>query len=365
MRSRALPIVLGLIGLTLLAVFCVQRHARQIQEDIQTRASAALLAAGFDAAEARVSGRTVTLIGSAADAAACRRAGEAVAAVDGVGHVENLILIVRPAPAVVTTPPESSEPYVLRFNYRADILTLEGAIPSEADRQAIMNIARARFGENQVIDRLRVRPDAPLRFTTALQETVIKALPSFVEASGKIADTTIQIDGKVRDKADAERIEALTSMAVPRDFTLEFKAEAVSDAPAQGYVTTADEAAIASCQQRFNDLLRVQGIQFDKGKAEIKPESHALLDKLAELVKSCEDMRIEIAGHTDNRGDAARNRTLSEARANAVRAYLIAKGVPGARLVARGYGAEKPVADNRTPAGQARNRRIEFNIERG
>ncbi len=196
-------------------------------------------------------------------------------------------------------------------------------------------------------------------------ETVINALPGFVEATGKIANTAISLAGKVRNEADGARLEALASMSVPRDYTLQFKAETLADTPPEGYVTTADKAAIAACQDRFDSLLASHSIRFGNAKTEIDPDSHTLLDQLAGLINECQDMRIEIAGHTDNRGKAERNKALSEARANAVRGYLIGKGVPGARLVARGYGAEKPIASNRTPAGQARNRRIEFNIEGG
>jgi outer membrane protein OmpA-like peptidoglycan-associated protein len=69
---------------------------------------------------------------------------------------------------------------------------------------------------------------------------------------------------------------------------------------------------------------------------------------------------VEVAGHTDNRGAAAYNRDLSQRRAEAVRSYLVSKGVNGGNLSARGYGPDSPVADNKTANGRAENRRVEL-----
>ena len=92
-----------------------------------------------------------------------------------------------------------------------------------------------------------------------------------------------------------------------------------------------------------------------------------LLDKVAETAKKCADTAIEVAGHTDSGGDDAMNMRLSQARAEAVRAYLITKGVAATQLSAKGYGETKPlVADNAVPGidspERAKNRRIEFNV---
>jgi outer membrane protein OmpA-like peptidoglycan-associated protein len=102
---------------------------------------------------------------------------------------------------------------------------------------------------------------------------------------------------------------------------------------------------------------------FDTSKATIKPVSFTLLDEVAAALKSHDEVkRVEIGGHTDSLGDAAFNKTLSEQRAQAVREYLLQKGVEESRLDAKGYGEEKPVAPNTTPAGRESNRRVEFSI---
>lgn len=101
---------------------------------------------------------------------------------------------------------------------------------------------------------------------------------------------------------------------------------------------------------------------FAFGKATIKKESYPLLDEIAQALKDHPTYVIRIEGHTDNVGSAATNKKLSQARADAVRKYLIGKGIEANRLTAVGYGFERPLDDNSTEAGRSVNRRVEFHI---
>jgi OOP family OmpA-OmpF porin len=101
-------------------------------------------------------------------------------------------------------------------------------------------------------------------------------------------------------------------------------------------------------------------INFDTGKAEIKPESQPIVDQIAALLNDNPDLELSIEGHTDNVGAPRANKTLSEQRANAVVAAVVAAGVDAARLSALGWGQEKPIADNRSEDGRAKNRRVEI-----
>jgi len=101
-------------------------------------------------------------------------------------------------------------------------------------------------------------------------------------------------------------------------------------------------------------------INFDTGKATIKPDSLGTLDQVAAMLKSSAALKIEIGGHTDNVGTAQANQKLSEARAQSVMAALVQRGVAAARLGAKGYGQSAPVADNRSEDGRAKNRRVEL-----
>jgi outer membrane protein OmpA-like peptidoglycan-associated protein len=101
-------------------------------------------------------------------------------------------------------------------------------------------------------------------------------------------------------------------------------------------------------------------INFDTGKAEIKPESAGTIDQIVALLKGHSDLKISIEGHTDNVGTPASNKALSEQRAKAVMDSVVKGGVEASRLAAVGWGQEKPIADNRSEDGRAKNRRVEI-----
>jgi OOP family OmpA-OmpF porin len=109
-------------------------------------------------------------------------------------------------------------------------------------------------------------------------------------------------------------------------------------------------------------VFTLNNVYFDVDKATIKPESYKQLDDLVELMKLKKGMEIEIAGHTDNTGSKEHNLELSQARAEAVKKYLVKKGIDPKRIVAKGYGDSEPIATNDTPEGRAKNRRIEVRI---
>jgi outer membrane protein OmpA-like peptidoglycan-associated protein len=104
-------------------------------------------------------------------------------------------------------------------------------------------------------------------------------------------------------------------------------------------------------------------VLFPSESANMLPRSEPLIDEMARALREYPRIRkVEIAGHTDNTGDAAYNRSLSKERAEAVKRALVKRGIAEKRLVTRGYGEDTPVAPNVTRAGRAKNRRVDFNI---
>ncbi|QHS10137.1 OmpA family protein [Sinimarinibacterium sp. NLF-5-8] len=106
----------------------------------------------------------------------------------------------------------------------------------------------------------------------------------------------------------------------------------------------------------------LENVTFENSDAILTGEARRALDQMADSLKAQPSVRIEIGGHTDNVGNESFNHILSQERAESVRQYLISRGIDSGRLVAMGYGQFRPIASNRTEAGRAQNRRVEFRI---
>lgn len=144
---------------------------------------------------------------------------------------------------------------------------------------------------------------------------------------------------------------------------------------AEGYLFHSenfDIPAIANYQEVQKDIalkpvavdsaIVLRNVFFDVGKATLRPESFTELDRLVALLNDVPTMRIEVSGHTDNRGSAEMNKKLSQDRAKAVADYLISKGIKAERIMWAGYGFDQPMAPNDSEANRQLNRRTEFKI---
>jgi outer membrane protein OmpA-like peptidoglycan-associated protein len=103
-------------------------------------------------------------------------------------------------------------------------------------------------------------------------------------------------------------------------------------------------------------------LQFETAKADLKAASYTHLKNLVEIMKRKKELKIRIDGHTDSDGEESANQILSQKRAESVKNYLISQGIDIGRIAAKGFGESKPVADNTTPQGKAKNRRTEISI---
>ncbi|MFI5181036.1 MAG: OmpA family protein [Thermoanaerobaculia bacterium] len=121
-------------------------------------------------------------------------------------------------------------------------------------------------------------------------------------------------------------------------------------------VTTAD-GMLAQLNKEGHVALQ---INFDSGKATIRPDSKEIVAQIVALLKGNPALRLSVEGHTDNVDSTESNKALSEARAKAVVAALVARGIVAERLRAAGFGPERPMADNATADGRAKNRRVEL-----
>jgi outer membrane protein OmpA-like peptidoglycan-associated protein len=160
----------------------------------------------------------------------------------------------------------------------------------------------------------------------------------------------VGLSGNVAEKrGDREAEEAIVPSETPREET----ARTVAPKPAATTFEALEPGKAVVLEQ----------VHFEQSQYRLLPQSYAQLDKLANTLLKYPQLTIEVAGHTDNVGDARLNQALSEHRALVVTHYLQRKGVAEGRITARGYGGSRPLAPNTSEIERARNRRVEFTVE--
>lgn len=203
------------------------------------------------------------------------------------------------------------------------------------------------------------------------------AIPSVLKLVKGVPNASLtwmgdQLSIQTANPADAEQLAAKIQPLV-KNMTVMTQAASVASEPVDN--TTAISAGNISAEKALAEInpdninaldiataLNMQIINFDTASSNIPDANKSILDQAAALIKRASQVHLTVKGHTDAMGDVAANKALSQKRAQAVVDYLVKQGVDPAQLQAVGYGSEQPVADNATPEGQFKNRRIEFEV---
>lgn len=231
------------------------------------------------------------------------------------------------------------------FTVSGEDLVLLGEVPTDAISKSIEAAAKKTHFGDKVRNKLKVTNAPSKPGFEAAYERGLEAMDLMSTGAVKWTAGKLSVEGFVPE-ADKAKLEALT------------KAEGTP----MGKLEIATTEAADACDKQFAGVLR-RPIQFETGSAEINAKSDKALEKLANIAKECPG-KFMIEGHTDNQGEAQANKQLSLSRANAVSSALQEKGVERARLRAKGFGQEKPIASNDNDAGRKKNRRIEVHIIR-
>ncbi len=237
---------------------------------------------------------------------------------------------------------------------RAEAAFEEHGISHEADDQAYLALRSAQYAD--VVARTTQVDQDKLRIEKAMHADERKTL----------ADRSAELDDAERDVRDAEHAGKRTSDRLERS-EAELAAEKERRAAAEKIAAqaTADLAKIASVKQEPRGVvITLSGaVLFASAQSDLLPAARAKLDSVATaLAKGDKKSRFVVEGHTDSRGGTEYNQRLSQRRADAVRDYLISRGIAGSRITAKGFGSARSIADNASAEGRANNRRVEIVI---
>lgn len=379
MRFRWLILPIGLAAFLLLGWLTVEAGAPRIEAALRAQSMAALRRAGFDWASTSMDGRHAILSGAAPSEAARDGAMQIVLAATGA---EGWLIGGVASVTDRTTLPPLRSPYTwmaqqLRDGGPRGIL-LSGAVPNMPARVALLAEARARFPE-RIVDRMEIARGAPAGDWLAAARTGLAQIALIENGEVQLSDRFVVLRGETESAETATRVRnAMAAVAAPFQTRTDVMVllpptpPPPSTASAPAALSADPPPASANqnlrtpegCQAALDQRLANGRIEFDSSSPTIRRASLPVLDDLAQIVRQCAEFRVTISGHTDNTGRAETNLQLSRDRARAVADYLVSRGVESRRLVWAGFGASRPIAENTTEDGKARNRRIEFRVQR-
>jgi len=343
----------------ILLILAILFQWRSIEADVAENTLSSL--SGSDTSWAEVNthsrGREVELLGTAyaqADidkAVALAKEAKGVNSVSWAGELAQPV-VEEPAP-VVEAPPAPVEPGFANIDIEMTEQTvlIKGIANSAAFNSDIQNELTNLFAPKTVVSELELSDAIEAGASVGDLAQVMAGLPAGTKLS--LSEQTLVLSGAV-PTLGLKKTAAKTAAAV---FDGNIDDQLVV---ALAEISDADKVSIVECQSMFNELTSASSVSFKSGSDVVLTSSYPLLDAFTTLSRRCPDATFEVGGHTDASGSVEFNNTLSQARAEAVVAHIVNSGVDASRFTAKGYGPSKPIADNGTAEGRAKNRRVEF-----
>ena len=313
------------------------------------------------AALQRLGGGSITF----SDADVTLIANEATAQADFdrvVGELENMLpdVFVLFAKLPEAVDPTQGPPEFVATLSPEGLVQLRGRLSSENLRTVAESYAKAAFGSDNVYTGARVVDDLPDDWSVR----VLAGLGALAELSNGAVTITpdrLRVTGNTGNPDASSTIATLLSSKLGEARAFEIKVT---------YQETLDPVILAAvpepeeCEAEIAAIQATSKISFEPGNATVDTASLGTMDDIAEILRDCGDIRMEIQGHTDSQGREEMNLNLSQARAQSVLNELRARRVLTATYSARGYGESQPIADNDSEEGREANRRIEFRLIR-
>lgn len=246
-------------------------------------------------------------------------------------------------PAVPAAVPAAAAPAA---DASAQAITVTGAVPDQATKAALLDKLRQVYGADRVVDQLSVGGvTAPANWSQHVQALISPNLKSVSKGELSVNGNTVAIKGDIASETSRDQLTGQIASALNPTYVVK----------SQLRVSMAEQSLL-------DKALAGRIIEFDSGSAHLTPAGQSILDEMAGPLGQLKNRKVEVIGHTDAQGAHDANVALSKSRADAVKAYLVQKGIAADALVPIGMGPDRPVAPNNTDDGRRRNRRIEFNL---
>ncbi len=238
------------------------------------------------------------------------------------------------------------------------LVQLRGRVSSENLRSVADSYARAAFGSDNVYTGTRIVDDLPATWSTRVL-TGLEALSNLSNGAVTVTADTVVVAGNTGNPQASTAIATLlaSKLGEAQEFDIRVTYQEKLDPVAS--IPTPDE-----CEAEIAGIIATSKITFEPGSATIDASALGTMDDIAEVLRQCGDLRLEIQGYTDSQGREEMNLNLSQARAQSVLNELRARRVLTSSYSAKGYGEADPIADNDTEDGREANRRIEFRLIR-
>lgn len=254
--------------------------------------------------------------------------------------------------------------YQFNVDINPEEIILSGVFSSQDEIDNAVAIAKQRFNPKKIINQLtigeKIKPfDQAANF--------INSLPSDINAgSFSISGLKIALNGQVDSESVKRSAYQKIATALGSNYAINNQLVIVEPEPEPIVVEPVEAAIVESnnmCQEQLVELMAEHKIYFNTSSAQIHSKNTPLLKEITGVLSGCPKAEVEVAGHTDSLGNEAMNLTLSQSRANSVAQHLLKQDGINNTITAIGYGESQPVASNKTKAGRANNRRIEFIIK--
>jgi OOP family OmpA-OmpF porin len=225
-------------------------------------------------------------------------------------------------------------------------IVVAGTVADQASKAVLLARLRSVYGLDRVVDQLAVGTvSTPAHWDEYVGRLIGPNLKMISRGQLKVDGNTVSLRGDVANEAQRQQIAGEIAASLNPTYTVN-----------NGLRVAASEQSV------LDAALANRIIEFESGKAALTPAGMVILDQMSEALKKLNGIKVEVIGHTDNAGSRAGNLSLSQARAEAVKTYVAARGIKADSIAVSGEGPDRPVADNRTLEGRARNRRIEFKV---